>query len=312
MPGKEASMGTRSLEARFRNARVRWMKALLNSTRGRKLILDALPPDILAMTVDCGDHLLTVSPHEFIGRHVITRGNYTRDVVVNAIATLDRRGRLPDRDACVLELGANIGTHTVYLALTGRFSRILAVEPDPRNLAFLRRNLANNDLEPVVDVFGCAAGAREETLLLRQVERNFGQSRIQPEAVGGPGTEDGSGIQDGPGTVGGEEELLVPVRTVSGILEDARVDAEEIALVWMDIEGFEPQACLGMPGLLSRGVPIFMEFSPEFHGRADQQEFAALLAAHYSECILFDRSGHRPVTFAHLGDVERQCDLLVL
>jgi FkbM family methyltransferase len=286
-------MGTKSLEARFRNARVRWMKGLMSSTRGRKLIVDALPSEVRAMTVDCGDHVLTVSPHEFIGRQVIARGDYTRDMVGDVVALLDRHGRLPERDACVLELGANIGTHTVYLALTGRFRRILAVEPDPRNLALLRRNIEDNDLEPLVEVFACAAGAREDTLVLRQVEGNFGQSRVLPD------------------TAGEDEGVRVPVRTVAGIRREAAVAASEITLVWMDVEGFEPQACRGMPTLLSLSTPIFMEFSPEFHARTDQREFAALLARHYSRCILFDRQGQRPVTFAHLGDLERQCDVLV-
>jgi FkbM family methyltransferase len=286
-------MGMRALEARFRNARVRWMKALMSSTRGRKLIVDALPSEVRAMTVDCGDHVLTVSPHEFIGRQVITRGDYTRDLVAEVIALLDRHGRLPDREACVLELGANIGTHTVYLALTGRFRRILAVEPDPRNLALLRRNIEDNDLEPLVEVFACAAGACEDTLVLHQVEGNFGQSSLLP------------------GTAGEDDGVRVPVRTVAGIRKEAEVEASEITLIWMDVEGFEPQACRGMPALLSRATPIFLEFSPEFHARADQREFAALLARHYSRCVLFDRQGPRSVTFAHLGDLERQCDILV-
>jgi FkbM family methyltransferase len=287
-------MGTTSLEARFRSARIRWMKAVFSSIRGRKLLLDAMPPDIVAVTVDCGDHVLTVSPHEMIGRHVITRGDYTRDTVADAMAELDRRGRLPARDGCVLELGANVGTHTVYLALTGRFNRILAVEPDPRNLGFLRRNLANNHLESVVEVVACAAGAREDMLLLRQVDGNFGQSSLLP------------------GPTGEVAGLQVPVRTVTRILEDAGIAHDQIAFVWMDIEGFEPHACRGMPGLLARGTPIFMEFSPEFHDRAERRQFAALLAEHYTECILFDRKGHRRVEFAELEDLERQCDILVV
>lgn len=287
-------MGMRSIEARFRDARIRWMKALMNSTRGRKLLLDALPPEILTMTVDCGDHVLTVSPHELIGRHVVTRGEYTRDEVEDAIAALDARGRLPDQDGCVLELGANVGTHTVYLALSGRFNRVLAVEPDPRNLGLLCRNVANNNLESLVDVIACAAGAREEVLPLRQVDGNFGRSSLLQR------------------TASGDRDLPVPVRTVTRILADTDITPDDISLVWMDIEGFEPEACRGMPDLLSLGTPIFMEFSPEFQNRAEQREFAALLDGHYAECILFDRAGHRPVPFAYLGDLERQCDILVL
>ncbi len=55
-------------------------------------------------------------------------------------------GRYQSEGGCLLEIGANIGTHTVYFAVTGRFGRIVSVEPDPRNLSFLRKNVALNGI----------------------------------------------------------------------------------------------------------------------------------------------------------------------
>ena len=50
----------------------------------------------------------------------------------------------------VVDLGANIGFTSVYLARRLRPACIVAVEPDPENARILRRNLEQNDIHSIV------------------------------------------------------------------------------------------------------------------------------------------------------------------
>ena len=286
-------MKLRSIETWLRRARVRLFKRLGGSKRGRKLLLDFLPADIGEVTVDCGDHRITVSPHEMIGRHVVATGSYTRDSVRHVLDELDKRGLLPREGGCALEVGANIGTHTLYLALTGRFDAIVAVEPDPRNLRFLRRNVEDNGFAGLVRIMECAAGETEDELTLHRIEGNFGNSSF----VHARPTDNG---------------VVVPVKPVEAILRDSGIAADAVSLVWMDIEGFEPQAFRSMGPLLARQVPIYLEFSPEFYGRDGTAAFVRFIEEHYSHCIVTARGVQKTVPVGRLVEQTRQCDVLLL
>ena len=52
---------------------------------------------------------------------------------------------LPEPSGVLLDLGANIGLTSVWLAKRYRFSRIIAVEPVAENAVLVRRNLEIND-----------------------------------------------------------------------------------------------------------------------------------------------------------------------
>lgn len=277
----------------MRRSRVSLFKRFAKTRRGKKLLLDFLPETISEVTVDCGDHRMVVVPHEMIGRHVIANGEYTRGSVGEVLRELDARGLIAADGNCVLEVGSNIGTHTVYLALTGRFDSIVAVEPDPRNVALLRRNLALNGLEPKVQVVPCAAGEEEGELSLYRVEGNWGNGSLVASRASA-------------------DAVKVPVRPVDAILQDVDVASEAISLVWMDIEGFEPVAVRSMRTLLDRAVPIYMEFSPDFYGPQGTRDFVDFLGQYYSTCIVSDRGKREQRPVSGLASLTRQCDVLFL
>ncbi len=286
-------MKLRSIETWLRRSRVKMFKKLGGSKRGRKLLLDFLPTNIREVTVDCGDHRLTVSPHEMIGRHVVATGEYTRDSVRHVLEELDRRGLLPPHGGCALEIGANIGTHTLYLALTGRFETIVSVEPDPRNLGFLKRNVADNGLSGTVRIMEYAAGETAGELMLHRIDGNYGNSSF---------------VHSRPT----DNSVSVPVKPVETILDDSGIAPESVSLVWMDIEGFEPQAFRSMGTLLARQVPVYLEFSPEFYGPEGTEAFVHFLEQHYSHCIVTARGVRQAVPVGRLREQSRQCDVLLL
>jgi FkbM family methyltransferase len=72
----------------------------------------------------------------------------------------------------VLDVGANVGTMTVPLAIAARSvgSRVIAFEPFPRNVEWIGKNLKLNQLEDSVTVVesGLSSAPGEATLLLRE------------------------------------------------------------------------------------------------------------------------------------------------
>lgn len=251
----------------FRRIRDRWAARFFDSRYGRELLIASIGPRVLSMTVDCGDHAMTVSPADYIGRKVFRKGHFERDHVERLLSILRERGwLLPDRT--LLELGGNIGTQTVYFALSEAYRHIVTVEPDPRNFRLLKANIEQNGLGHRVSLVASAAGDREGQLDFYQHRNNHGKS---------------SAIR----SKGSAEAISVPVKPVTQILLEAQVPPEDVGLVWMDIEGYEPVACRSMEPLLTARVPLYMEFTPAFYGETQATEFRGYLARFYSECLIF-------------------------
>ena len=113
---------------RLRKARNAVLTRLFDTRSGRRLLIENIGPRVVSMTVDAGDHLMTFSPADYIGRKVFRKGHFERQHVDRLLAVLQERG-LSRQPSCLLEIGGNIGTQTVYFALSGAYRRIVSMEP---------------------------------------------------------------------------------------------------------------------------------------------------------------------------------------
>jgi FkbM family methyltransferase len=77
-----------------------------------------------------------------------------------------------------VDVGANVGYFSLFAAhLVGPGGTVIAVEPEPRNLDLLQRNIARNGVE-TVRVLPFAAAAAEGTMSLALDEENRGAHRL--------------------------------------------------------------------------------------------------------------------------------------
>jgi FkbM family methyltransferase len=283
----------RRLEKQFRTAREIALRRLLSGRRGRKLVMKALGEDVMSVTLDCGDHVLSFSPHELVGRAIYMDGHFDRYRIDELFSILDKEAAIPSDGLTVVEVGANIGTQSVYFGLSPRVGKVLAIEPDPRNLRFLRRNVADNALSEKVSMIACAVGDFSGEADLYFVPGNQGQSSLlAPER--------------------GSASARIEVKPLQAILDEAGVGAAQIDFVWMDIEGAEPMALRSMTALLERRVPINLEFSPKLYGPQGTRDFVQFLARYYERCVflLGDQRTHMKV--ADIPPDSRQADILLL
>jgi len=282
----------KSWKRRLRKWRNRVARRVLSTRTGREMLVSSVSPNILSMTADCGDHLMTFSPHDYIGRKIYRKGHFERENVDRLLAILRQRNLLR-QDAVLLELGGNIGTQTIYFALSQAFRHILTVEPDPRNFKLLRTNIDQNGLSDRITAINSAAGESEGALDFFLHRDNHGKS---------------SALRQSDRDIA----ITVPVKPVTTILTEAAIAPEEIGLIWMDIEGYEPIAARSMQPLLERRVPFYMEFSPIFYGPDGSKAFVDHLAQFYENCIVFfeDRQVEMKVTAMPIE--QEQFDVLLL
>jgi len=135
-----------------------------------------------------------------------------------------------------VDAGANVGLHT--LAMSGRAVRVIAFEPEPYNFSLLRANVEGNRCSNVT-ALNCALGDSEGELRLAHNPHNFGDHRISKEGV------------------------PVRVTTIDEALKDT-ADGE-VALVKMDVQGFELRVVEGMRRTLARNpdAVLLVEIFPE-------------------------------------------------
>jgi FkbM family methyltransferase len=291
MPG-QAWLTAKYWKRRLRKARNALATRFFDTRFGRRLLIENIGPRVTSMTVDAGDHLMSFSPSDYIGRKVFRKGHFERQAVDRLLVILRQRGLLR-KEAMLLEIGGNIGTQTVYFALAQAFAGIVSIEPDPRNFRLLDQNIRQNRLTDSVHLVNCAAGESEGEIDFFLNSANHGKS---------------SAIRQSPT----DRKISVPVRPVTGILADIGVDHTAIGLVWMDIEGYEPVACRSMLPLLARRVPLYMEFTPLFYGPEGTREFVAWLAGFYEDCLVFFEDYEQQMKVRDLPGSLDQYDVLFL
>lgn len=96
---------------------------------------------------DLGDHRIAVDPSDTtIAFSILRHGAWQREDFTAAQDFLAGRGQLRPGGTFV-DIGANIGSQTIYAMLSGHHARALAVEPVPANAKLLRMNMMLNGLE---------------------------------------------------------------------------------------------------------------------------------------------------------------------
>lgn len=211
-----------------------------------------IPPSSVEMEADLPFGLRLAVPARFPSARSLASGVYEPEVTQLLQETLKEGMGFVD-------LGANIGYYTVIGSrLVGELGHVYAFEPDPRNYAYLQRNISTSALPNVVAV---EKAATDRTGLSAFV-------RDQAGAEGWLGT----GKR-------GADQITVQTTTLDDFFSTARWP--DLHVVKMDIEGAEKAALDGMRELVRRNcLTLIVELNRGALERAGTllDEFAELLA----------------------------------
>lgn len=156
------------------------------------------------------------------------------------------------RGEIVVEIGANIGNTTLPLAQLTH-CHIVSIEPVPRNLELLKRNLAQNNLADRVTIVesAIAQAAGYADMIVPLVARG-GAEVVVPDAVRHEGIFRAAC-----------ETVRVETTRLDTLLQALRLAPERIAFVWCDVQGSEGAVVRTGKPLWQAGVPLWMELAPE-------------------------------------------------
>lgn len=218
---------------------------------------------------------VAVFSFDHIGARINAFGRYEHDVLCALVVFLRSHGFL--RGAC-LDIGANIGNHTLFFAR--HFGVVHAFEPGRRPCALLQENTR---LTRNVIVHCIGLSDQEGTLTLVAPLHNVGAGSLRGKShFTGPVDEEGVEV--------------LPLDAVPGI------ELLDISLVKIDVEGLEADVLRGAEGTLLRCRPavVFEQQAEEIDG-GDSPAIAALRKLGYSrffECVRSPSTPSRPLTIA--------------
>ena len=204
-------------------------------------------PDLQYLGLGRGEDITLLALRDaVITPYTVVTGGYQQNDLREVIAWCDRIGRRTD--GVFVDVGANVGTTTLEALRSGRFSRAICIEPEPRNLALIRLNLEVNQLSDRVDVLAAAVSDRATTSRLYLSADNWGDHQID-------------GWPSGPGAEL-RESIPVGTTTLDDAVASVGVVPDDVSCVWSDTQGYEGFVLRGAIRLIRAGVPFCIEFWP--------------------------------------------------
>lgn len=133
-----------------------------------------------------------------------------------------------------VDIGANIGNHSLFFALFAKASRVIPIEPNPVSYRLLIANVLCNRLLDIVDLSRLGVGVSDTKgtgFAIEDRARNIGAARLVP----------GAG-------------------TITALPGDALFQGETPNLIKIDVEGMELLALKGLSETIARCRPrLFVE-----------------------------------------------------
>ncbi len=186
----------------------------------------------------CEGFRIHVDPTDYAVGHTLARtGSYEPDVSATLRAVLGP-------GATFVDIGANIGWFSLLGAsLVGAAGRVVAIEPNPRNVALLRQSAKDNGFDNI-EVVAVALSGRPGAVAL---ETDGSNGRIIPV--------------DGPPASPVEAEFVVASYPLDDVLASAGIGRADV--IKIDVEGAEPLVLQGGRATFSTRPPILIsEFFP--------------------------------------------------
>ena len=135
------------------------------------------------------------------------------------------------KKGCFLDIGSNIGNHTLYFFKRGLIEFAYCFEPVKDTFDILKKNIEINNLQNNVVLFNAGVGREKGNAVLKYYNsQNIGMSQLSSDQNGN-----------------------IPIVSI----DDLNIE-EKIIFIKIDVEGFEANVIKGMTETLKRNTPLIM------------------------------------------------------
>lgn len=191
---------------------------------------------------------------------------YAKDTMDRFIKLVEKYSLDKLEEGVFFDVGANIGTTTLYLGKKYSQMKVIAFEPSKENYILLKANCIINNMENVYAENMGVSNARGQLPFLFN-NRNSGNSGI---------TDDINSCS-----------YYVDVISLDEYIQHNEIDPESVKALWVDVEGHEYNVILGAQELLEkRYIPLLQEFNPFVYDRDGVfDEYCQLMERLYSGFI---------------------------
>lgn len=202
----------------------------------RKLAQWAVRNFFIKKEVECHGIRLALNPQDAVVSGALSLGCYE-----TSLSELFRETIKPGMN--VLDIGANIGLYSMIAAKgAGPSGRVVAVEPEAGNCAFVERSRKLNGFENI-SIINKAASDHEGTLNLYLCEENKADHRVYDNS-------------------GDRPSVAVAATSIDFLMNELGVP--HLDVIKIDVQGAEFQVITGMHKTLreNQNLTVFMEFWP--------------------------------------------------
>lgn len=239
---------------------------------------------IKGVVVETEQGWFCLDPEEqFVSKSLLETGAY-------GLGEIEQARQFLDAGCRALVVGAHIGTVAIPLARS--CEELVAIEANPQTYEYLELNVAMNRGFNIL-THNVAAGERDAPVEFVMNTVNSGGSKRMPVH------RDHVYFYDNP-----------RVASVPGVRLDDLLPGERFDLVFMDIEGSEYYAFLGMPRILAGAKTLIVEFLPHHLSRVagvTVEKFLEPLSAHFSS-LTVPSTGQQAGRKEFLGVLQRMFD----
>lgn len=140
-----------------------------------------------------------------------------------------------DNNAVIIDIGANIGNHTLFWANEKNAKKIYAIEPVPYIFKILKKNIKINNLEDRVKLYNVGLADKKcQGEIKSFCKQNLGGTTLK--------------------VLQSNTQFTIPMRT----LDSLNIKEEKIDLIKIDVEGMDYEVLKGAESTVKKHKPLIL------------------------------------------------------
>lgn len=236
-------------------------------------------------TVETKNGILSFNSRDrTLGRSLSIEREFESEMMQRCVSLLTSQGFIKNsQQKTVMDVGGYVGMSGIGFLNFGLFQKALIFEPNPNSFALINKNIKQNSFSNQISVFNLALSNAVSELTMELSHKNFGDHRIRQKG----NVEKGHYAE--------EKRKIISVKSTTldiFVDENRQIDFDNVAIVWMDIQGHEGKFLQGAyQFLLKQKVPVIMEFWPYglLRSGTTRDEFLDLIKQLFTHFYIIDK-----------------------